>query len=219
LNFLKEEHMRIERLLAALVALAVMTAGAAGMAAQAFLVEGQPLSAADCAVLSGGETWVDIDAGRTVAVVTSVPRDSYGMDYSRATSYTVPVKNVVTARDQPGESDIYTPAPFPTGSATMAVKPVSGDAARAARYGGSGGEWITTDASRTVTAYPKGPDGKADRSQPYTRQDYGYYWHANNSTDFGTAKSAGCLLSPKGCLDRVISTLKADSGKKRITVH
>ena len=211
--------MRIERLLAALIALVAMTAGAAGIAAQTFMVEGQPLSAADCAVLSGGETWVDIDAGRTVAVVTSVPRDSYGMDYSRATSYTVPVKNVVTARDQPGESDIYTPAPFPTGSATMAVKPVSGDAARAAKYGGTGGEWITTDASRTVTAYPKGPDGKADKSRPYTRQDWGYYWHANNGTNFEDAVSAGCLLSPKGCLDRVISTLKADGGRKRITVH
>lgn len=211
--------MRIERLLAALIALAMLTAGASGIAAQTFQVEGQPLSAADCAVLTGGETWVDVDAGRTVAVVTSVPRDSYGMDYSRATSYTVPVKNVVTTRDQPGENDIYTPAPFPSGSATMAVKPVSGDATRAAKYGGSGGEWITTDASRTVTAYPKGPDGKADKSSPYTRQDWGYYWHANNGATFEKAVSAGCLLSPKSCLDRVISTLKADRGKKRITVH
>ena len=55
--------MRIERLLAALVAIAMLTAGATGIAAQTFLVEGQPLSAADCAVHSGGETWVDIDAG------------------------------------------------------------------------------------------------------------------------------------------------------------
>jgi len=211
--------MRIERLLAALIALVAMTAGAAGIAAQTFMVEGRPLSATDCAVLTGGETWVDVDARRTVAVVTSIPRDSYGMDYSRASSYTVPVKNAVTTRDQPGDNDIYTAAPFPTGSATMTVKPVSGDAARAARYGGSDGEWITTDASRTVTAYPIGPDGKADKSRPYTRQDYGYFWHANNSVAFEDAVSAGCLLSPKSQLDRVISTLKADSGKKRITVH
>jgi hypothetical protein len=219
LNILKEEHMRIERLLAALIALAAMTAGAAGIAAQTFMVEGQPLSAADCAVLAGGETWVDVDARRTVAVVTSIPRDTYGMDYSRATSYTVPVKNEVTTRDQPGTNDVYTPAPFPSGSATMTVKPVGGDATRAAKYGGTSGEWITTDASRTVTAYPIGPDGKADKTRPYTRQDWGYFWHANNATSFKDAVTAGCLLSPKNCLDRVISTLKADRGGKRITVH
>ena len=211
--------MRIERLLAALIALVAMTAGAAGIAAQTFMVEGQPLSAADCAVLAGGETWVDVDARRTVAVVTSIPRDSYGMDYSRATSYTVPVKNAVVSEPQSGGSDYYQPAAFPSGSAAMAVKPVSGDAARATRYGSSGGEWITTDASRKVTAYPIGPDGKADRSRPYIRQDYGYFWHANNATDFASAKSAGCLLSPKQCLDRVIATLKADSGRKKVTVH
>jgi len=219
LNILKEEHMRIERLLAALVAIAMLTAGATGIAAQTFLVEGQPLSATDCAVLTGGETWVDVDVGRTVAVVTSVPRDSYGMDYSRATSYTVPVKNTVVSEPQSAGTDYYQPADFPAGTSSMSVKPVSGDAARAARYGGSGGEWITTDASRTVTAYPIGADGKADTSRPYTRQDYGYYWHANNATDFDSAKSAGCLLSPKSCLDRVVSTLKADSGRKKLTVH
>lgn len=211
--------MKKERLLGAFVALALMGPGAMAISAQVFSVEGSRLSAEESAVLTGGETWVSVDADRTVAVVTSIPRDSYGMDYSRATSYTVPVKNAVTSEVQSGGNDFYEPAPFPAGNASMAIKPVTGDVARAARYGGSGGEWITTDASRMVTAYPIGPDGKADRSRPYTRQDWGYFWHANNAKPFETAVSAGCLLSPKDSLDRVIATLKADRGRKRISVH
>jgi hypothetical protein len=209
--------MKSARFLVILAALAMM-AGAAGISAQAFIIDGHLLSATESAVLVGGETWVDVNSSRTVAVVTSIPRDSSGMDYSRATSYTVPVKNELTTSDQSGKNDFYTAAPFPTGSATMDVKTIT-DAAKKARYGSSGGQWITTDATRTVTAYPIGPDGKADKSVPYTRLDSGYFWHTNNAKPFSGAVSAGCLLSPKACLDRVIATLSADSGKKKITVH
>jgi hypothetical protein len=191
---------------------------AMGLAAQAFTLQGSILSPAECQALGGGETYVEVNAERTRATVTSIPRDAKGMDYSRATCYTVPVHNRVTKTPQPSDADFYKAASFPSGSASMDVKKIP-DTRRQDRYGSSGGEWITTDASRTVTAYPRGADGKADLSQPTTRQDYGYFWHANNAVAYDRSESAGCLISPKADLDRVIATLKADRGPKRIRVE
>lgn len=206
-----------ERLLAALAALALMIACASAVSAQAFEVEGRALTADEGLALMGGETYVAVDTTRTTAVVTTIPRDSYGMDYSRASSYTVPVKNALVPEKQDGGADLYDPAPFPSGTATLDVKEPDTQVKKD-RYGGSSGQWITSDASRRVTAYPKGPDGEPIPGDMYTRRDWGYFWHANNRTKFEDAKSAGCLLSPKPCLDRVIATLKADRGRKTIFV-
>jgi hypothetical protein len=183
-----------------------------------FPAQGRQLAEEELFMVLGGETYVDVDADRTIAVVTAIPRDKYGMDYGRACTYTVQVHNRVTTRDQTGDGDFYTAASFPKGTANMSVRSIA-DAARQERYGSSSGEWIATDASRVVTAYPAGANGKADKSQPYTRQDYGYFWHANNAVPFKESVSAGCLISPKKDLDRVISTMKGDSGNKRISMR
>lgn len=210
----------MRRMPIALLALAALVAAPSLQAqapAPAFAIGGRLLAWAEASAIYGGETYISVDSGRTRAVVSSVPRDKYGMDYSRASSYTVEVHNKVTEKIQPGDGDFYQPDSFPVGDAYMDVGTIK-DQYRRDRYGSSSGEWIRTDATRTVVAYPKGSDGKPDKSQPYTRSDGGYFFHANNAASFEESKSAGCLIARQGCLDRIISTLKTDRGKKRISV-
>lgn len=201
----------------ALAALIAASALQAQVLAPAFAVGGHLLGDIEASTILGGETYMSVDRTRTRAVVTSIPRDSYGMDYSRASSYSVEVHNRVTAKEQKGVADMYDAARFPAGEAAMTVGKISDDY-RSQRYGSSQGEWIKTNASQTVTAYPRKADGTADRSQPYQRADYGYYIHANNAIAFDRSESAGCIVMKKSCLDRVISTLRGDSGRRRINV-
>ncbi len=190
----------------------------AAASSQAFIVQGHPLTVAERASIRGGETWVEVDRERSVARVTTIPRDRYGMDYSRAGCYSVEVRNVVTTKLQKGSGDAYQPTTFPVTTADMQVRKIA-DTYRQQRYGSSGGEWIATDAVATVTAYPVNAKGEADMSKPYARADSGYFWHANNATAFENSVSAGCLLSRQKDIDRVISTLAADRGPKKISVH
>jgi hypothetical protein len=202
--------------LAALLAFAVFTLP--GGVAESFAVGGRLLSQEECAGIDGGETHVDIDRGRDVARVVSIPRDRYGMDYSRATCYSVEVHNNFISRTQKDKTDYYDTTSFPSGRANMAVAYIS-DGAKRDKYGSSQGRWITTDACAKVTAYPFDAAGKADKSQPYTRNDYGYFWHTNNEAPFQSAKSLGCLISRKADIDRVIRTLDNDHGRKSIDVR
>jgi hypothetical protein len=139
------------------------------------------------------------------------------MDYSRASSYSIEVHNRVTSKNQPGDGDFYKPDSFPSGESYLEVGTI-GDEYRRGRYGSSSGEWIKTGATRTVVAYPKGANGQADTTQSYTRSDGGYFIHANNARPFNESESAGCIIARQKCLDRVISTIKADRGRKRIFV-
>lgn len=210
----------MRRMPIALLALAALVAAPNLLAqapAPAFAIGGRLLGWTEASALYGGETYISVDSGRTRAVVTSIPRDKYGMDYSRASSYTVEVHNRVTSTPQVGDGDFYQPDSFPSGEAYMDVGTIK-DQYRKDRYGSSSGEWIRTDATRTVVAYPKGSDGQPDKSQPYTRSDGGYFLHANNSAPFEKTVSAGCLIARQGCLDRIIATIKADRGRKRINV-
>lgn len=121
--------------------------------AEEFAVSGSPLSADECEIISGGETYVDIDKARTVARVVSIPRDTHGMDYSRATSYSVEVHNNYMPKTQKDTKDYYDTRSFPAGRANMTVSAIS-DSAKRKTYGSSQGEWIKTDACAKVTAYP-----------------------------------------------------------------
>lgn len=190
----------------------------APLGAQDFSIDGRQLSSNESAAVLGGETYVEINASRSLARVVTIPRDSYGMDYSRAACYSVGVHNNISDKLQQEKKDWYQPTHFPAGTVNMGVRAIDGQE-RQTKYGSSSGEWITTDAVTTVTAYPKGANGKADMSQPYTRSDSGYFWHANNEKGFSNSVSAGCLISEKSDIDRVISTLKNDRGPKRLTVH
>ena len=191
---------------------------AASAVGQGFAVGGRALSPQECSQIKGGETYVDIDVDRQVARVTSIPRDDYGLDYSRTACYSVAVHNRVSKNIAKNTDDCYQPDQFPKGAANMSVASIDG-AKKSERYGSSAGEWITTDASRQVTAYPYLPDRSPDKANAYTREDWGYYWHANNAFSFDESVSFGCFISPQKELDRVISTLKADKGRKRITVE
>jgi hypothetical protein len=201
----------------ALLVLAFRLAWPGGTWAQDLGLFGRVLSDAEATAVRGGETYASVSLGRGLATVTSIPRDSYGMDYSRASSFSVPVHNRVSTKLVNDKQDIYRPDTFPKGEAKMAVARIP-DKPRQARYGGSEGEWITTDATRTVKAYPYNDVGKPDRSNGYIRDDYGYFWHANNKVSFQKSESYGCLISPQRELDRVISVIKADIGPKTIKV-
>ena len=202
----------------ALLALASCLALPGRIWAQDFGLFGRVLSQAEASTVKGGETYASVSLGRGMATVTSIPRDSYGMDYSRASSFSVEVHNNVSSKLVNDTKDIYKPGSFPEGEAKMAVAKIP-EKARQKRYGGSDGEWITTDASRTVQAYPYNDVGRPDRSKAYVREDYGYFWHANNEKPFNRSQSNGCLISRRSALDHVISVIKADIGPKKITVH
>jgi len=202
----------------ALLALASCLAWPGRIWAQDFGLFGRVLSQAEASAVKGGETYASIGLDRGMATVTTIPRDSYGMDYSRASSFSVEVHNNVSSKLVNDTKDIYKPDSFPEGEAKMAVSKISGEA-RQKRYGGSDGEWITTDASRTVKAYPYNDVGQPDRAKAYVREDDGYFWHANNAVDFNYSKSNGCLISRQQDLNRVIAAIKADIGPKRITVR
>jgi hypothetical protein len=201
----------------ALLALSLGLAWPGRAGAQDFSLFGRVLSDAEATTVKGGETYASVSIGQGLATVTSIPRDSYGMDYSRASSFSVAVHNRVSTKLVNDKDDIYRPDKFPQGEAKMAVAEIP-DKARQVRYGGSEGEWVTTDASRTVKAYPYNDVGKPERSKGYIREDYGYFWHANNKVSFETSVSYGCIISPQEDLNRVISVIKSDNGPKRITV-
>lgn len=198
----------------------ILILGLAGLSvgAQDFDIGGRQLSVAECELLVGGETYVSVENGRSVARVVSIPRDEYGMDYSRATAYEVETHNRITKAQGKGENDFYDVVKFPVGRSTMNVALIP-DSFRQGRYGSSNGEWIRTDATTMVTAYPIGADGKPDKTKPFMRADAGYFWHANNAAPFSGSVSAGCLISRQKDLDRVIVTLKSDRGPKSLTVR
>jgi hypothetical protein len=202
----------------ALLALASCLAWPGRIWAQDFGLFGRVLSDAEATAIKGGETYASVSLGRGLATVTSIPRDSYGMDYSRASSFSVSVHNRVDYKTVNEKTYSYDTARFPKGSASMSVREIS-DEYRQDRYGSSKGEWIATDAKRLVTAYPNKADETPDRSKPYIKEDYGYFWHANNAKPFEESKSFGCLISPQKDLDRVIWAIKNDIGPKRIEVH
>lgn len=202
----------------ALLVLAFRLAWPGGTWAQDLGLFGRVLSDAEATAVRGGETYASVSLGRGLATVTSIPRDSYGMDYSRASSFSVPVHNRVDYRTVKEDTYSYDTARFPKGAASMSVREIP-DTPRQERYGSSSGDWIATDAKRLVTAYPNKADGTADKSQPYMREDYGYFWHANNVKTFEESKSFGCIISPQKDLDRVIWAIKNDIGPKRIEVH
>lgn len=186
--------------------------------AEDFQIEGRKLSGEECAQVRGGLTDIYVDKDRTRAIVTSIPEDRYGRDYSRAQCYTVEVQNNYQKTTYKDTKDCYDPVAFPKGTFSVTVAKI-GDDYRSQRYGSSSGEWIKTNATTTVTAYPYNAAGGPDKAKPYTRNDGGYNLHTNNAYSFESAKSLGCIILRKSGLDRVISTLKADSGKKKITVR
>ena len=202
----------------ALLALASCLALPGRIWAQDFGLFGRVLSQAEASTVKGGETYASVSLGRGMATVTSIPRDSYGMDYSRASSFSVEVHNRVDRTTVKEKGYSYDTTTFPKGGASMAVAKIP-DEDRQKRYGGKNGEWITTDAKRLVTAYPQDEKGKADKTKAYMKEDYGYFWHANNAKPFSESKSYGCLISPQKDLDRVISAIKNDRGPKRIEVR
>jgi hypothetical protein len=202
----------------ALLALASCLALPGRIWAQDFGLFGRVLSQAEASAVKGGETYASVSLGRGMATVTSIPRDSYGMDYSRASSFSVGVHNRVDYKTVNEKAYSYDTARFPKGTASMDVSKIS-DEYRQDRYGSSKGEWITTDAKRLVTAYPNRADETPVKSKPYMKEDSGYFWHANNAKPFEESKSYGCLISPQKDLDRVISVIKNDRGPKRIEVH
>jgi len=202
----------------ALLALASCLAWPGRTWAQDFGLFGRILSDAEATAVKGGETYASVSLGRGLATVTSIPRDSYGMDYSRASSFSVAVHNRVSVKLVNDTRDIYRPDKFPKGTASMDVSKIS-DEYRQGRYGSSKGEWITTDAKRLVTAYPNRADETPVKSKPYMKEDNGYFWHANNAKPFEESKSFGCLISPQKDLDRVIRVMKNDRGPKRIDVY
>lgn len=210
--------MRMTRILRVAGLLALAWAAALGATAQAFQVRGLALTLEECATLAGGETYVDVDVDGGTACVSSVPRDRQGLDYSRASSYTIEVHNRITDILQDGKNDKYKPRTFPKTETNLEVRKIP-DKARQERYGSSGGEWIATNATARVTAFPLGKDGKADESKPFEREDSGYFWHPNNAKPFSQSVSAGCLISRKEDIDRIIATLKADSGGKKLKVR
>lgn len=206
-----------KKAIVALLALASCLAWPGRGRAQDFGLFGRVLSDAEATAVKGGETYASVSLGRGLATVTSIPRDSYGMDYSRASSFSVSVHNRVSTKLVNDTHDIYKPDAFPKGEAKMDVAKIP-DKPRQTRYGGSEGEWITTDAKSTVKAYPYNDVGKPDRSKGYIREDYGYFWHSNNEIPFNESVSYGCLISPQRELGRVISVIKADIGPKAIKV-
>lgn len=199
-----------------ILALLALVAGLAW--AQDFGLFGRVLGEAEASAVTGGETYASVDLDRGLATVTSIPRDSYGMDYSRASSFSVEVHNNISSKPVPDSKDIYVPEHFPKGEASMKEARIP-DKKRQGRYGSSEGEWITTDATRKVTAYPYDDNGQPIRSQRYEREDGGYFWHANNAVDMRYSKSQGCLISRQSAIDRVVAAIKADIGPKRISVR
>lgn len=199
-----------------ILALLALVAGLAW--AQDFGLFGRVLGEAEASAVTGGETYASVDLDRGLATVTSIPRDSYGMDYSRASSFSVEVHNNVKKELVRDTKDIYMTEKFPKGEAEISTARIKGTE-RSKAYGSSEGEWITTDATRTVKAYPYDDNGQPVRAKSYTRQDYGYFWHANNVRPFNQSQTHGCLISRQKDLDRVISAIKADAGPKRIQVY
>jgi hypothetical protein len=218
LGFLKEANMREAARFSVCLFLALAALSQARLQAEDFQIEGRKLSGEECTKVRGGFTDIFVNEGRTRAFVTTIPEDRFGRDYARARCFTIEAQNNFQKTTYKDAKDCYDPVAFPKGTFNVTVAKI-GDDYRSQRYGSSTGEWIKTDATTTVTSYPYTAAREPDKTKPIVRNDSGYNLHANNASPFETAKSLGCIILRKTGLDRLISTLKADLGKKKITVR
>ena len=168
----------------------------------------------EMADISGGDVEVVVVLDKDysgVATVSVTPRYPNGKPAEvDASTYTVAVHNRVTgtAAEDTGRKDFYITDHFPEGTHT-----ITGVSTASTSYGNSQGEWVTTDATRVVTASKTRLETKLT-GETYERQDGGYFWHNNDNKEFIESKSYGCIISTKTDMDKVAATIKADKNPR-----